>query len=472
MAPADSPRNAIGAALRDLGWSHSRLMAELRQQARQEGVTLPTTPSLAASISRWVNNHRQPNEFYRVLLSRAIARPRWELFGDEAALILLAAEAGSGLVSEASVPSDEDVNRRQLLARAAALGTAAAVERLTPLSPASLSSVSPALGETEREIIAAIRRALLGSGPLVASGIASSRLGIDALRRRVNGAWQLRQRSRYIELGKLLPGLLTDAQLASKELARDDQAQALSATAHAYNTTSSVLRRLGDNELALIAADRAVQAARTVDDPLLLAASAYRLANVFLPTGRLVDANEVALSAAAGLDRRPDASRSHLAMWGSLLLTAALAAARQGDTSEAWELLGEGKTAHRLGAEHADLNTIFGPTSLAISGVQMAAELEDGRDVLRRAERVDPMRLPAHLIERRSHFLIDVARGHAYRADDATAVATLLEVERMAPEEVRYNALAGELVTTLLTRERRVATPELRALSARLGVVA
>jgi hypothetical protein len=108
-------------------------------------VTLPTTPSLAASISRWVNNHRQPNEFYRALLSRAIARPRWELFGDEAALILLAAEASSGLVSEPSVTSDEDVNRRQLLARAAVLGTAAAVERLTPLSPASLSSVSPAM---------------------------------------------------------------------------------------------------------------------------------------------------------------------------------------------------------------------------------------------------------------------------------------------------------------------------------------
>jgi hypothetical protein len=104
--------------------------------------------------------------------------------------------------------------------------------------------------------------------------------------------------------------------------------------------------------------------------------------------------------------------------------------------------------------------------------VQLAAELEDGRDVLRRGERVDPMQLPAHLIERRSHFLIDVARGHAYRADDATAVATLLEVERMAPEEVRYNPLAGELVTTLLKRERRAATPELRGLSTRLGVVA
>jgi hypothetical protein len=304
------------------------------------------------------------------------------------------------------------------------------------------------------------------------SGAAGRELGIDALRRRVSAAWRLRQRSRYVELGGLLPGLLADAQLASRELAGDDQAHALTVTAHAYNTTSSLLRRLGDNELALIAADRAVQTARLVDDPLLLAASAYRLANVFLPTGRLVEAKEVALSAAAGLDGR-QASGSHLAMWGSLLLTAALAAARQGEASEAWELLGEGKTAaRRLGAEHADLHTIFGPVSLAISGVQMAAELGDGRDVLRRAERVDPMRLPAHLVERRSHFLIDVARGHAYRADDATAVATLLEVERMAPEEVRYNALAGELVTTLLKRERRAATPELRGLSARLGVVA
>jgi hypothetical protein len=85
MAAADSARNAVGAALRERGWSHSRLMAELRQEARQEGVTLPDTPSIAAKISRWVNNHRQPNEFYRVLLSRAIGKPRAELFGDEAA---------------------------------------------------------------------------------------------------------------------------------------------------------------------------------------------------------------------------------------------------------------------------------------------------------------------------------------------------------------------------------------------------
>src|SRR5215204_547785 len=135
--------------------------------------------------------------------------------------------------------------------------------------------------------------------------------------------------------------------------------------------------------------------------------------------------------------------------------------------------VGEAKTAaRRLGTDHADLHTIFGPTSLAIQGVQVAAELGDGREVLRRARFVEPSRLPPYLLERRTHLLIDVARGHAHRADDPSAVATLQEAEQLAPEEVRYNPIASELVMVLLKRERRAATPGLRDLSARIGVVA
>ena len=137
-----------------------------------------------------------------------------------------------------------------------------------------------------------------------------------------------------------------------------------------------------------------------------MAASAYRLANALLPAGRIVEAKEVALSAAGGLERRLDASPAHLATWGGLILTAAVAAARQGDGGEAWELVGEAKTAaRRLGTEHADLHTIFGPTSLAIQGVQVAAELGDSREVLRRARFVEPTRLPPYLLERRTHLL-------------------------------------------------------------------
>jgi hypothetical protein len=266
--------------------------------------------------------------------------------------------------------------------------------------------------------------------------------------------------------------LLADTQLAAAEFRGDDQALAVDLLAHTYNTASSLVRRLGDNGMGMLAADRAVQAARTLGQPLLVGATAYRLANVFL-TSRPTDAKEVALSAASGLESHLDASATELAMWGGLLLTAAIAATREGNGAEAWELIGQAKAAARqIGRDHVDLHTIFGPTSVAIQAVQVAAELGDGREVLRRAQLVEPAALPPYLVERRSHFLIDVARGHASRADDGAAVATLLEAERLGPEEVRYNPVACELVTALLKRERRAATPDLRSLSARVGVVA
>ncbi len=80
--------NALRLALRELGWSQTRLVAELRREAARSGVTLPKTESLVTLISRWVNHHQQPDDFYRELLSRALDRPRTALFGDETALIL------------------------------------------------------------------------------------------------------------------------------------------------------------------------------------------------------------------------------------------------------------------------------------------------------------------------------------------------------------------------------------------------
>jgi hypothetical protein len=336
------------------------------------------------------------------------------------------------------------MNRRQVLARTAALAAALAADPLvsvsgsiTPAGGAQTKLQAAPVGEVEREIVAAIRRVLFGLGPARAGSELRDALDVRSLDHRVHTAWRLRQGSHYVKLGQALPGLLADAHLASRELTGDQQALAFAFLAHSYNTASSLLRKLGDDGLATIAADRAVQTARMLNEPLLLAACAYRLANAFLPAGRIVEAKEVALSAAGGLERRLDASPAHLATWGGLILTAAVAAARQGDGGEAWELVGEAKTAaRRLGTDHADLHTIFGPTSLAIQGVQVAAELGDGREVLRRARFVEPTRLPPYLLERRTHLLIDVARGHAHRADDPAAVATLLEAEQLAPELV------------------------------------
>jgi hypothetical protein len=285
--------NCLAVVLKELGWSYARLIAELRRQAAVDGIVLPKTESLIPIISRWVNNHQQPDNFYRELLSRATGRQRFELFSDEAAVALLAARTNSGIAPIVAVGSDEDMNRRQLLARSAALAAALAADPLVSMSGMGLGAgdglihaQAAPLGEVEREIVASIRRVMLGLGSPPADSLPSGFPDVMVLDRRINEAWKLRQGSHYMELGQMLPGLLVDAQVVSQEMRGDQQAAAFGLLAHSYNTASSVLRKLGDNGLAVIAADRAVQAARSVGEPLLLAASAYRLANAFLPAGR------------------------------------------------------------------------------------------------------------------------------------------------------------------------------------------
>jgi hypothetical protein len=75
--------NTLRAVLKERGWSHSMLVAELRRQAAAAGEALPKTESVLTLVSRWVNNHQQPDGFYRDLLARALDRPAAELFGEE-----------------------------------------------------------------------------------------------------------------------------------------------------------------------------------------------------------------------------------------------------------------------------------------------------------------------------------------------------------------------------------------------------
>ena len=78
---AGTSRNSLRAALEARGWSYTRLAAELRRHAA--GSQLPKTESLVTLISRWVNNHQQPDDFYRDLLAKALGWPRSDLFHDE-----------------------------------------------------------------------------------------------------------------------------------------------------------------------------------------------------------------------------------------------------------------------------------------------------------------------------------------------------------------------------------------------------
>lgn len=296
-------------------------------------------------------------------------------------------------------------------------------------------------------------------------------LTVAELTKQVGTAWQLRQRADYTGLSCLLPRLLSQVHARSTALDGDALDQASRVAAHAYNAASSLLKRLGDSPLALVAADRAVQSARLLGDPVLVAAAQYRLANVLLTARRADEARAVSLQAAGLIEPGKVQTTRSLAMWGSLLVTAAVAAAQRQDESGAWELMGEAKTASRLlGTDHADLYTIFGPTNVAIYGVQIAVELRNGRDAVRRGQRVNPDRLPPSLLERRSQFLIDVAHAHVLDGNDASAVATLTRAQRIAPQELRLNHDVHDLTHRMLSRERAGAATGLRDLAHSLGL--
>jgi len=285
-------------------------------------------------------------------------------------------------------------------------------------------------------------------------------------------AWRLRQSARYAELGELLTGLLreTVAHLGTS-IGGASAPTAVSAAVHAHNTVSSLLKRLEAFEMAAIAADRAFRFAEQAEDSLLTGTATLRLANVFLAAGRDAEAMETAAHGADAVPPGAEARPEAFATFGALLLTAAVAAVQMNEAAQAWEFLGHAKSAAgSLATEQAGLCAVFGPVNLAIHGVQVATELGDFREALRRAERVEVAKLPASLVERRTTLLIDIARSQMGQGDHGAAGDTLLEAERLAPLEVRYNGVARGLLSGLLARSR--GSVELRELAERVGVAA
>jgi len=331
----------------------------------------------------------------------------------------------------------------------------------SPSPPDSRHRAEPQAAERQSgapipDVITAIADALhVGSADY--PGRDRLRLESDVLR-----AWELRQSSEYARLGDLLTDLLRD--VSSRQ---GDAVQAV----HAYNLASSLCKGIGAHEMSAVLADRAYQAARQHGNPLLVGAARMRVANVYLASGRYAEAIAVAAAAAGDLPPRSNSPAGEVATFGALVLTAAVAAARMGEVAQAWEFLGHARAATAFyDRDHADLYAVFGPANLAIHGVQVATDLGDGKEALRRAELADPGRLPAALRERRTTLLIDIARAQHMQRDNASAGETLLEAERVAPLEVRYSGAARGLLGELLGSGR--ASGELRGLAARLNIAA
>ncbi|MFY1704806.1 helix-turn-helix domain-containing protein [Micromonospora sp. WMMA1923] len=292
-------------------------------------------------------------------------------------------------------------------------------------------------------------------------------LPADRLARQVEHAWTTFQYARYPHLVTLLPGLLADAQRTHAA----DPAGGWVPLVHAYRVTAALLVKLGDAGLAWLAVDRAMIAA--TGDRVLVAASAVQLGQVLRAAGRAREAKSVMLAAAYRIAPPvPEyAPCPELSLCGTLLIQAALAAARDGDDSATAELLDEATAlAAQVGDGLDHHRTGFGPTSVALARATAAVELGDAGQAIvwhQSGIRRDGWRWLA--TEHRAAHLIDAARAHLHTDDAFSAGRLLAEADRTAPAEVRHRPAGRDLLGQIARDPRAPTTITHLAISLGVG---
>lgn len=160
---------------------------------------------------------------------------------------------------------------------------------------------------------------------------------------------------------------------------RDFLRSAAVSVAELYHVVGSVLLKLGDRAMALVAAERSTRAAATSQDPVAVAASARIMTHALMSNNHDEQAVTLAADAAGALDRDTGlASTDAVAVYGALVLRGAVAAARRDDRATAHTMLDEAtRAASRLGYDGNDRWTGFGATNVLLHRVNIALTLGD-----------------------------------------------------------------------------------------------
>ena len=296
-------------------------------------------------------------------------------------------------------------------------------------------------------------------------------VSLDFLRAQARSAYQAYQATRYDATGRILPGLIHGVETSARAAGLASPA-ACEVRAVVYDIAAALLSRVGEPFLAWAAADRAMFAAEHSGDPLLAAASAWRLS--YMITGRKhpQEALELAMTAVAALERMMRApSPERLSVYGALHLAAATAAAASLDRATTESLLAAARGIADRTGEANHMGTAFGPANVAIHTISASLKLGDPRTATETGEALNLTAMPAGLVGRRTQVNLDLARAYAMSRKDAAAVNLLLAAERLSPQLVRYDQSTRDVLTELLRREHRPSTPELQPLARRAGVI-
>src|SRR5262249_14320668 len=190
--------------------------------------------------------------------------------------------------------------------------------------------------------------------------------------------------------------------------ASTDPARAARNLAGAYQITRQWLHHIPDGDLAWVAAERAMNAAREADDPHFIALGAWALSASYRRAGQQDEATRLCWSAADELKTRMNSAAPEtqlVADYGMLHLAAAVSAAQSDEDGRAWALHRVADEAARALGGHYDPWTSFGKGNVDIHGLAISAELGQPDTVVDYASRLDIDDVPS--VERRAAALIN-----------------------------------------------------------------
>jgi transcriptional regulator with XRE-family HTH domain len=262
-------------------------------------------------------------------------------------------------------------------------------------------------------------------------------LPADEVGRHVAHAWLSYQHAHYAQLLRTLPALL--------EATHDTPGLLVPA----YRITASVLVKLGEPDLAWLAADRAV--ATATGDPIRTGTATLAVAQALRALGRDRLAFTAALAAVG--------TAADYGVRGTLLLQAAMAAASCGDSRRADDLIDHAAALAGRSIDTDDPHhTAFGPAAVRLARFVSALHLGDAAQAVYRHEKAvrgdEWRRLPA---EHRAAHLIDAARAYLQTGDLTAAGRALADADTIAPDEVRCRPAARTLIAELAHSGRAAA---------------
>lgn len=292
---------------------------------------------------------------------------------------------------------------------------------------------------------------------------------LGELEARVATAWKARHASpdHRTTVGALLPGLLRDTKTATAVLTGPPRQRAYALEADTLGLAQMFIAYQPAHDLLWRVAERATFTAQESGDPHARAVAAWFMVEALRDGGDWDSAMDVNLAAIDDAERHVNGDENLVAMVGALHTVAALTAARAGEEGRAWRHQDAADAVmRRLPPEHVHPRTWFSPAVVGFYALSLSVELRKGPAAVRTAARIDPAQITSR--PRRARHLVEVARAHHLRADSQSALDAVAAAIEAAPETVRYNSYARQIVLDL--REDSARRSKAGHLAAKIGL--